>query len=247
MSHKTRDAIRYAAPFLFILAAAIFMFIGGPVGAMSNKDTTAKTTQQTQAATNHLIADNKSGTTAKGGNMQEKTAIFAAGCFWCAEKDFEKHEGVIKAVSGYAGGTKESPTYGNHPGYVEAVKVYYDPQKISYKDLLDVYWSDVDPLDAQGQFCDKGDSYKSVIFYDGDEEKKLAEQSKSAVSKMLKGAEVATSIRPQTTFYEAEDYHQDYYKKNPVRYKFYRWNCGRDQRLQELWGDKAAHKLDLFK
>ncbi len=175
-----------------------------------------------------------------------KTAVFAAGCFWCIEKDYEKHDGVVKAVSGYAGGTIENPTYQNHEGYVEAIKVFYDPRKLSYKDLLEIYWSNVDPLDARGQFCDKGNAYKSAIFYGDESEQKLAEQSLKKVAKLLDTDDIATTIHEATTFYDAEDYHQDYYKKNSNKYEFYRWRCGRDSRLKELWGDKALKRLDIF-
>lgn len=175
-----------------------------------------------------------------------KTAIFAAGCFWCIEKDYEKHDGVVKAISGYAGGTMENPTYQNHTGYVEAVKVFYDSNKLDYKDLLEIFWANVDPLDARGQFCDKGDAYKSAIFYGDESEKKLAEQSYEKVSKLLSTNDIATTLRQETTFYDAEDYHQDYYKKSPNKYSFYRWRCGRDSRLEELWGDKALKRVKLF-
>ena len=175
-----------------------------------------------------------------------KTAIFAAGCFWCIEKDYEKHDGVIKAVSGYSGGENDNPTYENHPGHLEVVEVYYDANKLDYKDLLEIFWANIDPLDARGQFCDKGHSYKSAIFYGNEQEKKLAEQSAQKVAELLDTNDIATMIRPAERFWIAEDYHQDYYKKSPNKYAFYRWRCGRDNRLEELWGDKALKKLDLF-
>ena len=175
-----------------------------------------------------------------------KTAIFAEGCFWCAESNFEHTPGVLGAVSGYIGGTGENPTYHDYAGkgYIEAVQVSYDPSKISYQGLLDAFWSHIDPTDAGGQFCDRGHAYTTAIFYETPEQKALAEKSKMVLGKSgrLK-KKIATSILPATTFYPAEDYHQDYYKKNPLHYKFYRFNCGRDQRLKELWGKDANHAI----
>jgi peptide-methionine (S)-S-oxide reductase len=164
-----------------------------------------------------------------------KTAIFAGGCFWCIEAAFDEVPGVTETISGYAGGTVPEPTYGHHPGYKEAVKVTYDPSKVSYAKLLDWFWHNIDPFDAEGQFCDKGDPYKSVIFVANDEEKGLAEKTKQEIADRFKQT-VATEINPVTTFTAAEDYHQDYHDKNPVSYKFYKWRCGRAQRLAEIWG-----------
>lgn len=197
-----------------------------------------------------MIFGNFTGAKAQSGDkpaaVNEKTAIFAAGCFWCIEKDYEKHDGVIKAISGYSGGENDNPTYENHPGHLEVVRVHYDANKMGYKDLLEIFWANVDPLDARGQFCDKGHSYLSAIFYGNDEEKALAEESAQKVADLLNTNDIATAIRPAETFWDAEDYHQDYYKKNPNRYGFYRWRCGRDSRLEELWGDKALKRLDIF-
>jgi peptide-methionine (S)-S-oxide reductase len=167
-------------------------------------------------------------------------ATFAAGCFWCTEADFEKVPGVIGAVSGYTGGDKPNPTYkqvsAGGTGHTEAVQVRYDPAKVTYAQLLDVFWRNVDPLDAGGQFCDRGDQYRSGIFYHSNEEKQLAWQSKAALEQSHRFKQpIVTRIEPAGAFYPAEDYHQDYYNKNSVRYKYYRWNCGRDQRLAELW------------
>lgn len=168
-----------------------------------------------------------------------KTAIFAGGCFWCVEDAFDKVDGVTETVSGYAGGTEPDPTYGSHEGYVEALKVTYDPSKVTYAQLLDNYWHNVDPFDATGQFCDKGPAYRTVVFVSDDAEKSLAEQTKHDIAQRF-GKDVATQIRPTTTFYAAEDYHQDYHTKNPISYKYYKWNCGRAQRLSEIWGDKHS-------
>ena len=165
------------------------------------------------------------------------TAMFAGGCFWCMESDYQDQEGVIDVVSGFTGGKLKNPSYrGNHKGHFEAVKVTYDPAVISYQDLLDLYWVSVDPFDNKGQFCDKGFSYRTAIFPATDEERHLAEQSRAAVAARFPGQTVHTEIRKASVFWPVEEYHQDYYLKNPVRYKYYRWNCGRDQRLDQLWG-----------
>ena len=165
------------------------------------------------------------------------TAIFAGGCFWCMEADYEKQAGVTGVVSGFTGGTLPNPTYsGNHQGHFEAVEVTYDPAIVDYAELLDVFWKNVDPFDNQGQFCDKGPSYRSAIFPGNESEKVLAEQSKAKVTARFSGQTVYTEIRDRGQFWPVEEYHQDYYLKNPVRYKYYRWNCGRDQRLEQLWG-----------
>jgi peptide-methionine (S)-S-oxide reductase len=179
---------------------------------------------------------------ATAASAQDKTtaiATFAGGCFWCMVPPFEKLPGVISVTSGYTGGHKVNPTYeevsAGGTGHVEAVQIIYDPKKIGYEKLLDVFWHNVDPLDAGGQFCDRGDQYKSEIFYHGEEQKRLAEQSRAAIEKQLKRP-VVTAIRPAGPFYAAEAYHQDYYRKNPLRYEFYRYTCGRDRRLEALWG-----------
>ena len=178
-------------------------------------------------------------------NVVADTTILAGGCFWCMEADFEKLAGVTGVVSGFTGGTLINPTYnGNHEGHLEAVEITYDPAKVSYQELLEYYWVHIDPFDAQGQFCDKGPSYLSAIFVANETERKLAEQSKRKVEEQIPNEKVVTPILTASTFYPVKDnesYHQDYYKKNPIRYKTYRWNCGRDQRLKEIWGDKAIH------
>lgn len=172
--------------------------------------------------------------------------ILAGGCFWCMESDFEKLEGVSEVISGFSGGTLKDPTYnGNHEGHFEAVEITYDPDKISYNELLDYYWINIDPFDDRGQFCDKGSSYLSAIFVSNEKEKKIAEQSKKEVEKQFPNQKVVTPILEASTFYPikgSESYHQDYYKKSPVRYKVYRWNCGRNQRLEAIWEDKVLHQ-----
>ena len=168
------------------------------------------------------------------------TATFAGGCFWCMEPPFDKLDGVISTTSGYSGGTLKDPGYKQvsrgGTGHAEVLQVVYDPDKVSYAELLDVFWHNIDPTRIDGQFCDHGNQYRSEIFYHDAEQKQLAEKSKAALVE-LKPFEkpVLTEITQASVFYPAEDYHQDYYKKNPVRYKFYRYGCGRDTRLKELW------------
>jgi len=178
-------------------------------------------------------------------NAAAAKTILAGGCFWCMESDFEKLEGVTDVISGFTGGTLKNPTYnGNHEGHYEAVEITYDPDKVSYKELLEYYWVNIDPFDAEGQFCDKGSSYLSAIFVANETEKKIAEESKRKVEDQFPGKKVATQILNASTFYPIkgdESYHQDFYKKSPIRYTAYRWNCGRDKRLKEIWGDKATH------
>lgn len=178
-------------------------------------------------------------------NVFADKAVFAGGCFWCMESDFEKLEGVTDVISGFTGGTIKNPTYqGDHTGHYEAVEVTYDPKKVSYKQLLDHYWVNIDPFDARGQFCDKGFAYLSAIFVANNKEKMLAEKSRQAVVKQFPKKKVVTPILKASTFYPIkgkESYHQNYYKTHSARYKFYRWSCGRDQRLKDIWGDKANH------
>lgn len=175
--------------------------------------------------------------------VREATAIFAGGCFWCVEEAFDAVDGVLSTTSGYTGGIRPRPTYeqvtAGGTGHYEAVRVVYDDAKVSYATLLEVFWRNIDPTQADGQFCDIGDSYRSAVFVLDDAQRKLAEDSKAALAKSerLKGP-VATQILPAAPFYAAEDYHQDYYRLNPLRYKFYKYQCGRAQRLEEIWGKK---------
>jgi peptide-methionine (S)-S-oxide reductase len=166
-------------------------------------------------------------------------ATFAGGCFWCMEGPFDKIDGVVSTTSGYTGGQKKNPTYeevsSGATGHAESVEIVYDPAKVSYQKLLDTFWHNIDPLVKDRQFCDAGTQYRSAIFYRTEEERRLAEASKAAVQKRFKEP-VQTQIVPAGPFYPAEEYHQDYYVKNPVRYKFYRNGCGRDRRLEQLWG-----------
>ena len=171
-------------------------------------------------------------------------ATFAGGCFWCMEHPFDELPGVVSVTSGYTGGTKNNPTYeevsSGTTGHAESVQVLFDPRKIGYAKLLEVYWHNVDPTVQDQQFCDHGNQYRSAIFYHDANQRALAEASKNAVQKQL-GRTIYTEIVPATAFWPAEEYHQHYYKKNPIRYKFYRSGCGRDARLQEIWGAQAGH------
>ncbi len=194
----------------------------------------------------------KFGDSAEGKSAEEKAraekpesaavATFAGGCFWCVESDFEKVDGVYQAISGYTGGNKPNPTYeevsSRKTDHLEAVQVVYDPEKISYEELLDVFWRHVDPTDPGGQFVDRGPQYRTAIFYHDDEQRRIAEKSKERISETGPFEKpVVTEIVPFKAFYKAEDYHQDYYRKNPFRYSFYRYNSGRDQFVESAWKD----------
>jgi len=188
-------------------------------------------------------------------NNTEKTAsaVFAGGCFWCTESDFEKINGVIEAISGYTGGRVKNPTYNQvsagRTGHLESVKVIYDPSKVGYEQLLDYFWRHVDPTDPGGQFVDRGSQYRSAIFYANETQKRFAEKSKHQLAASGKFKKtIVTEILPLGEFYPAEDYHQDYYKKNPIRYHYYRYGSGRDQFLKKTWADmKTDTKKDAMK
>ncbi len=175
---------------------------------------------------------------------QLEIATFAGGCFWCVESDFDSVPGVVRTISGYTGGHVENPTYrqvsSDTTGHREAVQIYYDPAQVSFADLLEIFWRSIDPTDAGGQFCDRGKSYTTAIFTNTEEQRRLAEASKKMVenSDLLKKP-VVTTIETAGAFYPAEDYHQNYYEKSPLRYKFYRFSCGRDARIKDLWGEQA--------
>ena len=169
---------------------------------------------------------------------QKDTAILAGGCFWCVESDFEKLNGVYEAISGYSGGDMQNPTYRNHGRHVEVAKIIFDPTIISYEEILDYYWRHIDPTDDTGQFCDKGNAYIPVIYARPDQVAQ-AEASKAEVEKTKPFPDpIVVPVLPAKTFWDAEDYHQDYYKKNPRKYKFYRTGCRRDARIEQLWGAK---------
>ncbi|MEJ2697635.1 MAG: peptide-methionine (S)-S-oxide reductase MsrA [Candidatus Sulfobium sp.] len=173
-------------------------------------------------------------------------ATFAGGCFWCMEHPFDQIPGVVSVTSGYTGGWKKNPTYeevsAGGTGHAESVQIVYDPKKVTYRRLLSVFWHNIDPTARDRQFCDSGHQYRSAIFYHNEAQHKLALQSKEQLekNKPFKGP-IVTEIVPVSEFYPAEEYHQHYYKKNPIRYRFYRYTCGRDKRLGELWGDAAGH------
>lgn len=178
---------------------------------------------------------------------EQQTMIAAGGCFWCVESDFENIDGVIDVVSGYTGGHVANPTYqqvsGKKTGHYEAVKITFDDDIVSLRELTDYYWRTIDPTDASGQFCDKGEPYRTGLFYQDELQRNIFEASKGQVIKSKPfEAEIVTEIMPAKEFYLAEDYHQDYYLKNNLRYKFYRFNCGRDGRIEDLWGEVASKK-----
>ncbi|MDE0031083.1 MAG: peptide-methionine (S)-S-oxide reductase MsrA [Deltaproteobacteria bacterium] len=174
--------------------------------------------------------------------QQLPKAVFAGGCFWCVESDFDKVPGVVSTVSGYTGGKTADPTYrqvtAGGTGHYEAVEITYDPAKVGYEALLTAFWHSVDPTDDGGQFCDRGQSYETAVFVANDKERRLAEASKAAAQKQL-DRPIVTPILPAGPFFAAEDYHQDYYKKNPVRYRYYRFSCGRNRRVRDVWGEHA--------
>ncbi len=195
------------------------------------------------ALNKHADADNQSSEKSVEKTPNKvKTALFAGGCFWCIESDFEKLEGVIQVESGYTGGDASTADYKtvtySETGHFEAVEVTYDPSKVSYSELLEYFWRHIDPTDDRGQFCDKGSSYKSAVFYGNQEEKNVVNKSLANLKKNKPFDEdIVTTITAAKPFYRAEEYHQDYYKKNPVKYSFYRRGCGRDKRVKQLWGD----------
>ncbi len=181
----------------------------------------------------------------EGDGRRLATATFAGGCFWCMEPPFDDLEGVVSTTSGYTGGHVENPTYkavsGGETGHAEAVRVVYDPDKVSFERLVDVFWRNIDPTDAGGQFCDRGSPYRSTLFYHDEAQREVAERSRAALERDRPfTAAIVTSIVAATAFYPAEAYHQDYYLKNPIRYKYYRHSCGRDRRLEQLWGESGS-------
>ena len=176
-------------------------------------------------------------------------ATFAGGCFWCVESDFDAVPGVVETISGYTGGTVDNPTYkqvtAGGTGHREAVQIRYDPKQVSYERLLHVFWRSVDPTDDGGQFCDRGESYQTAIFAGNEEERRLAEASREALEQSaVLDAPLVTPVEAAREFYPAENYHQDYYTKNPVRYRFYRFSCGRDSRVQQVWGNQAHDGIE---
>jgi peptide-methionine (S)-S-oxide reductase len=202
----------------------VALFIGGAVIAARAAD----------------VGDDSTAALPKG----EAVATFAGGCFWCVESDFDKVPGVVRTISGYTGGLLKNPTYrqvsAGGTGHREAVQIFYDPNKVSFENLLDFFWRYVDPTDGGGQFCDRGRSYETAIFANSPVQRRLAEASRLKLEKSgVLGKPIVTPIETAGAFYPAEDYHQDYYKKNPLRYKFYRYGCGRDARIREVWGKQT--------
>jgi peptide-methionine (S)-S-oxide reductase len=199
----------------------------------------------TVGALDALRADEPATPTAAATKGELAVATFAAGCFWCVESDFDKVDGVVETISGFTGGHTKNPTYGEvgqgQTGHAEAVQLKYDPKKVSYEKLLDYYWHHVDLVDGGGQFCDRGNQYRPAIFTHTDEQKALAEASKAALAKSGRFKQpIAVEIVPASAFTPAEEYHQDYYKKNSLKYRYYRYSCGRDARIATLWGDADA-------
>ncbi len=197
------------------------------------------------AGDTNTTAEAKKATQDAAADQDLSKAIFAAGCFWCVEEAFDEVEGVVRTVSGYTGGHVPDPSYeqvtGGGTGHLEAVMVYYDPDVAAYQELLDDFWLNVDPTDDGGQFCDRGASYRSAIFYTGEKQQRLAQASKQAVMERPDAPfPMVTPILEAAEFYPAEEYHQNYYQKNPARYKYYKFACGRDARLEELWGGRAG-------
>jgi peptide-methionine (S)-S-oxide reductase len=190
------------------------------------------------------VTSSKSPATTLPPTAEYATATFAGGCFWCMEPPFDRLEGVISTISGYMGGHVDQPTYqqvsAGGSGHAEVVQITYDPSLIDYTTLLHNFWRNIDPTDANGQFCDKGRQYRSEIFYHNTEQRDLAEQSKTALNNKPFTGKITTDITSAATFYPAEQYHQNYYQKNPISYKYYRYACGRDKRLEQLWGTQTT-------
>jgi peptide-methionine (S)-S-oxide reductase len=176
-------------------------------------------------------------------NAKTEVATLAGGCFWCIESDYEKIKGVISVQSGYTGGKEPNPTYeqvsSGKTGHVEVVQIVFNPDIISYREIMGKFWRSIDPLNPNGQFCDIGPQYRSEVFYRNEEQKKIAQETKREIDESgVLPSKIVTQITEASIFYPAEEYHQDYYKKNPIRYKYYRYSCGRDKRVEELWGEK---------
>jgi peptide-methionine (S)-S-oxide reductase len=235
------DGFTQAEPFLFLLVSVIVLAFGP--GVFSLDEVIARWRLRGAARVAVAAAALLLFGAAAPAPATRGVATFAGGCFWCEESAFQDVKGVISATSGYTGGKEQNPTYeqvSDHmTGHLESVEIVYDPRAISYQQLLDIFWHNVDPFDNTGQFCDHGPQYRGAIFYHDAEQKRLADASKAAVEKQL-GKKVVTDVIPASKFWPAEDYHQDYYKKNPVRYHFYRFNCGRDARLKAIWGAAAG-------
>jgi len=213
-------------PLPVLLTAAFALLIVAGVAAMPRSSAAPALARSVQRASDTL-----------------RTATFAGGCFWCVEEAFDAVPGVVSTTSGYTGGRVRNPTYeevsSGTTGHVEAVQVKYDPSRVSYEELLRVFWRNIDPTDPGGQFCDRGPQYRSVIFYHDDEQRRIAERSKAELERSGRFPRIVTEIRPAGPFFRAEEEHQDYYRRNPVRYRYYKFGCGRARRLAQLWGAKS--------
>ncbi|MEO8742837.1 MAG: peptide-methionine (S)-S-oxide reductase MsrA [Lysobacteraceae bacterium] len=243
-SRHSRPTRLYAFILMLPLLAILVACSASNSGSANAAVPAAQATASSQAADASVAATAPAQQTSPTSKPSGESAIavFAGGCFWCMQPPFDKVPGVISTEAGYAGGKQLNPTYeqvsAGGTGHAEAVQVTYDPNKVSYHKLLDVFWHNIDPIAVNRQFCDSGDQYRSAIFPIGDEQRREAEASKRAIEADPRFKQpIATRIEPTAVFYPAEDYHQEYYKKNPVRYKYYRYGCGRDQRLNEIWGN----------
>ena len=226
-------------PTLALLAACSAPNTGNANAATADAETSATAQPASTPATSATTSP--SAVPAAKPTGAREVAVFAGGCFWCMQPPYDKLPGVISTEAGYTGGAKPNPTYeevsAGGTGHAEAVQVTFDPSKVSYEKLLDVFWHNIDPVAVNRQFCDSGNQYRSAIFPIGDQQRREAEASKKAIEADPRFKQpIATKIEPASTFYPAETYHQEYYKKNPIRYKYYRYGCGRDQRLNEIWG-----------
>lgn len=227
-----------------VLTALVLLAVASPAAM--------PTSARSETVASDAAARKGSGSTTRAGKaakpVPSATAVFAMGCFWCGETQFEEQPGVLAVVSGYTGGPERNPTYeqvsSGATGHYEAIEIRYDPARTDYATLLDLFWRGVDPTQANGQFCDHGPQYRSAVFVADSTQRRIAEQSKRALERsgVLK-APIVTAILPAATFWPAEDYHQDFWRKDPLRYRSYREGCGRDRRLRQLWGERAAKPL----
>jgi peptide-methionine (S)-S-oxide reductase len=232
-----RRQIRYLIP-IAIIAVALGVVLGiEPAAAQGSAGSAAGSGTEAEGA-----GPNDAGP-ADGDDGDTASAYFAGGCFWCMEPPYDDVDGVLETISGYTGGTVENPSYrqvvAGGTGHLEAVRIVYDPDRVSYEELLYIFWRNIDPLDAGGQFCDRGESYTTAIFYANSEQRRLARESLREIRTEFDQS-IATGIEELDEFYRAEEYHQNYYTKNPARYSFYRASCGRDARLRELWGEEGG-------
>ena len=225
-----------------LVCVCVSLFVGCSQSASSSPPADQPAADEAKAGDDSQTKEGQSAEAADSAETKTQIATFAGGCFWCMEPPFDKMDGVLRTTSGYIGGRVKDPTYkqvsSGSTGHLEALEIEFDPNRVTYEQLLTLYWHNVDPTQKGGQFCDRGSQYRTAIFYHDDEQKKLAQLSKQKMEKEL-GQRLHTELIEATDFYHAEEYHQDYYTKNPTKYKFYRWKCGRDAQLDRIWGDKA--------